>query len=238
MKDNPQPSLKFKQLREDNDYLIYSDGRLFSKKTNRFLKGKIDSVGYQVYALQLIDAYSVSNRKLSKMVYAHRLVAQYFLPNPNNYQYVHHKDGNRTNNNVSNLEWVSPELNMKYYREQKHFKKAKKEDILLKPDLKNEWWKVFAENELYSVSNFGRVKNNKTDRVLYLDKSHKYIRVQLNNKKHYMVHRMVYSVFNDDYDLEGFVVDHIDNNSQNNKEENLQKITQQENCLRQARFND
>jgi hypothetical protein len=41
------------------------------------------------------------------MLYAHRLVAEYFIPNPNNYEYVHHKDENRLNNDVSNLEWVS-----------------------------------------------------------------------------------------------------------------------------------
>jgi len=34
-----------------------------------------------------------------------RLVAEYFLPNPNGYRYVMHKDGNRFNNNVNNLEW-------------------------------------------------------------------------------------------------------------------------------------
>ena len=37
--------------------------------------------------------------------YVHRLVAEVYLPNPNNYEYVKHKDGNRMNNHVSNLEW-------------------------------------------------------------------------------------------------------------------------------------
>ena len=45
-KGNQQPSLNYKELKEDNDYLIYEDGKLFSKKTGRFLKGKIDNVGY------------------------------------------------------------------------------------------------------------------------------------------------------------------------------------------------
>lgn len=37
----------------------------------------------------------------------HRLVASTFLPNPNNYLFVNHKDGDRSNNHVENLEWVS-----------------------------------------------------------------------------------------------------------------------------------
>ena len=49
---------------------------------------------------------------------------------------------------------------------------------------------------------------------------------------------MVYCTFNNDFNLEGFVIDHIDNNLKNNKLDNLQKITQQENCLKQDRFND
>nr|DAG03253.1 MAG TPA: homing endonuclease [Siphoviridae sp. ct2D011] len=49
---------------------------------------------------------------------------------------------------------------------------------------------------------------------------------------------MVYCTFHNDYDLEGFVIDHIDENPLNNNLENLQKITQSENCLRQKRFND
>ena len=53
--DNQQPSLLFKSLKEDSDYLIYENGKLFSKKTNKWLKGKIDNVGYLAYALAIGD---------------------------------------------------------------------------------------------------------------------------------------------------------------------------------------
>lgn len=224
IEDNQQPSFDFKQLKEDSDYLIYNDGRLFSKKTNRFLKGKIDNVGYQVYALAITDKLSVSGRKLQKMMYAHRLVAEYFIPNPNNYPYVHHKDENKLNNNVDNLEWVSAKTNAQEHLKQK-INNNRRPPRYHVEDLPNEKWMVFPENENYSISSKGRVKNNKTNKLLYLDENQRYSRVQL-GKKHYYIHRLVYCVFNNDYDLDGFVIDHIDANPRNNNLENLQKITQ------------
>lgn len=44
----------------------------------------------------------------------HRLVATCFIPNPNNYEYINHKDENKLNNNVENLEWCTHEYNMNY----------------------------------------------------------------------------------------------------------------------------
>lgn len=242
MKDNQQPSfdekqLKFKELKEDSDYLIYEDGKLYSKKTNRFLKGKKDNIGYHLYALAIQDKRGIKGRKLSKMVYAHRLVAEYFLDNPNNYPYVHHKDENKLNNHVSNLEWVSPELNMKYHREN-HINKKRSTPKYKLEDLPNEKWMIVPDKPNYSVSSCGRVINNTTNRLLKGDRQAKYIRVELGKGNKYYLHRLVYCTFHNDYDLEGYVIDHIDADPKNNKLENLQKITQQENCLRQKRFND
>lgn len=237
MKDNQQPSSIYKPLPEDNDYLIYSDGRVYSLKSKRFLKGKIDNVGYQVYALAIGDKMSANGKKLSKMVYAHRLVAQVFLENPNNYPYVHHKDENKLNNNLENLEWVSEKMNTYYHNLQKKDKKIYKPKYYTK-DLPGEKWMIIPEQPNYSVSSLGRFRNNRTNRLLKKDENQKYVRISFADKKHYYVHRLVYCVFNNDYDLDGFVIDHIDGNPKNNELSNLQKITQSENCLKQKRFND
>ena len=79
----------------DTSYYVTTDGRVFNK--NRVEK-KVQNVNdYPQMMLYIKKKYTFH--------YVHRLVAEVYLPNPNNYEYVKHKDGNRWNNNVSNLEW-------------------------------------------------------------------------------------------------------------------------------------
>lgn len=87
-------------------YEIDTNGIVYSLKTNAPMKPWIDSGGYYELWLQK-DGERVPRKP-------HRLVAQIFIPNPKNYPIINHKDENRLNNAVENLEWCTQKYNMNY----------------------------------------------------------------------------------------------------------------------------
>ena len=109
-------------LREINDYkgyFISDDGKVYCNlgQGNRNkdktvdiyeIKPRLTRNGYtRVYARQ-----TSTNKR--KDLYIHRLVAQYFLPNPLNKKYVNHKNCIRNDNRVENLEWCTAKENTDY----------------------------------------------------------------------------------------------------------------------------
>lgn len=59
-------------------------------------------------------AVTLAKNKVNKKIRVHKLVALNFIPNPENKPYINHKDGNKHNNNVENLEWITPKENTKH----------------------------------------------------------------------------------------------------------------------------
>ncbi|AXH71989.1 MAG: HNH endonuclease [Podoviridae sp. ctbj_2] len=82
-------------------YLVYGDGRVKNQETGKYLSpGKRGKDKNYLYVI-------LSNSKGKKSFSVHRLVAEAFIPNPENLPQVHHKDENTLNNIVDNLEWIS-----------------------------------------------------------------------------------------------------------------------------------
>ena len=92
----------------EEHYQVSNWGRVKSIKfgKERILKPQKDKDGYLQVTL------CKNNNQCQFKV--HRLVAEVFLPNPNNYKEVNHKDENKTNNVVTNLEWCDRKYNQNY----------------------------------------------------------------------------------------------------------------------------
>ena len=89
----------------NENYLVYSDGSLYNGNLEKMRSSSTNgsSSPYLFYQIPHPD----EKIKTRKKFYIHRLVAEHFLPNPDNLRDVHHKDNNPKNNDVSNLEWMS-----------------------------------------------------------------------------------------------------------------------------------
>lgn len=86
------------------NYWIYEDGSVYNSKTNKFIKPRKTKAGYLYVALCKKSKY--------KLYYIHRLVAHYFINKKHEGLEVNHKDGNKQNNCVDNLEWVTHKSNI------------------------------------------------------------------------------------------------------------------------------
>ncbi len=156
------------------DYYVTLCGKVVSKKFHynqnpncelRTLKPLLDKDGYYITSLY-------SNRKPNTKK-IHRLVAQAFIPNPENKPQVNHKNGVKTDCRVSNLEWSTGKENMQHAYDtglrvaspsigikNNNAKLTEKEVLLIRLDSRNN--QIIAKD--YNVSSvcIGLIKSNKT----------------------------------------------------------------------------
>lgn len=92
----------FKPIIGHETYSVTNKGRVYSEKRGKFLKPSVNSSNYKKVVLN------------GKNLYVHRLVAEAFCDNHDNLCEVNHKDGNKWNNNYTNLEWVTKSDNAQH----------------------------------------------------------------------------------------------------------------------------
>ena len=95
----------------DNKAIITSDGRVFKRYVIRKGNKPVGWTGFKEVKPWLVCGYLSVTIPYRKDCYTHRLVAEAFIPNPENKPFIDHIDGNRTNNRIENLRWVSHKEN-------------------------------------------------------------------------------------------------------------------------------
>lgn len=99
-------------------YKISSDGRvrskdriIFDKNGVRLRLNKSKEISPRIGLYKMVG---LNKNRVQSQISVHRLVALHFIPNPENKPQVNHIDGNKLNNDISNLEWVTAKENQKH----------------------------------------------------------------------------------------------------------------------------
>ena len=145
---------KWVNIENHPSYFISNFGRVFSKKSNKVMKNRVVSKnGYQQITLD------------NSQLLVHRLVAQAFIPNPDNLPCVNHKDENPGNNDFRNLEWCTYKYNSNYGTNPGRHSKKMLDRYNNDPDWKSDCIKRLAE-----------IQKKKRKRVVQLDKFNNYLK--------------------------------------------------------------
>ena len=110
-------SLEYKYIKGyNNKYYITKEGKVYisNYRNTGVVKEMKPRIIAGYYALGLEDPKSTPNNRIQKIHKIHRLLAEYFIPNPENKPCINHKDGNKLNNDLNNLEWATISENTKH----------------------------------------------------------------------------------------------------------------------------
>lgn len=146
----------YKKINNYNNYIIFTSGKIYNIKNNKFIKQTKLSVGYSKVMLR-----NDTNREC---LYIHRLLGEHFINNDNNLRCIDHIDRNPANNSLENLRWVSYSDNNK----NKNMYKNNKSGYTGVQKNKNYWQAVWHVNGKKKYKFFNEnLANSKEQAILY-----------------------------------------------------------------------
>jgi hypothetical protein len=101
--------LELKDLAESENYLVSPCGRIFSEKRKGSKGGELNQ--FIVKGYKRVNLWINGKMKVKQ---THRAVGDTYILNPENKSQINHIDGDKLNNNVSNLEWCTPKENSQH----------------------------------------------------------------------------------------------------------------------------
>jgi hypothetical protein len=133
-------------------YLISTDGKIFNSKNKM---GEVKSWPNKITKYNQVILQNAKAGIKPILFYVHRLVASAYIPNPKNLPEVNHRDRNKNNNDVSNLEWITTRDNVIHYysskgahsHKGKTFANTKTNFIINNTGLLNSGIKLFKKNK-------------------------------------------------------------------------------------------
>lgn len=129
-----QVRIEFKEIPGMEYYSVSRKGDVKSNRRGRLLTPRVQKDGYVTVHL------SFDGEDLTALV--HRLVAMAYLPNPENKPTVNHKDGDKQNNCVSNLEWATYPENMRH---------AFDNGLIVAQRGEDRWSAVLSEEDVHGI---------------------------------------------------------------------------------------
>lgn len=162
---------EFRKLQNYSNYRIYPDGRIYSEFINRFVSPTFDSGKYLQVTL-------VNDKGERKTIKVHRLVASAFLPNLDEKREINHKDFDKTNNSVENLEWCDRTYNVRYNFNHRDYigqvekvASLSKDQVLIIPELVNNGFSIKLISKLFHVAHITirKIVANKRWKTLHLN---------------------------------------------------------------------